>query len=276
MSNPELTVIVPTKNSAGTIQECLRSILSQDFSNIEVVVVDNYSEDDTREVSQGLGVRVVLAGPERSAQRNVGLAEARASSVLFIDSDMVLEPGVCREVWQHLKNPLQMVTVTIPEMSFGATSWARVRAFERKLILGNASVEAPRGFRTLELRAIGGWSEDQVAGEDWELADRFAGRGAITSRTTSQIWHDEGNLNLRKSFVKKRYYAQDLAKMLSQSSHRSSGLLSRFLGRRQAGMLIRHPIKAIQLSLLKAVELSGFAIGIRFPPNGNGKLYGER
>jgi len=49
---PLFSIILPTKNNTRTIEKCLDSILSQTYSNIEVIFVDNFSTDDTYEIAK--------------------------------------------------------------------------------------------------------------------------------------------------------------------------------------------------------------------------------
>src|SRR5437588_11940021 len=89
-----VSVIVPTRNSARTLEECLVSIRSQTHPRLEVIVVDNQSTDTTLQIAERHGDLVDTCGPERSAQRNRGARLARGTYLLFVDSDMKLEPGV--------------------------------------------------------------------------------------------------------------------------------------------------------------------------------------
>ena len=54
MSKPLVSVVVPTFNSERFLEECLRSIREQTYSNVEVIAVDNYSTDKTREIANVL------------------------------------------------------------------------------------------------------------------------------------------------------------------------------------------------------------------------------
>ncbi|HUV83592.1 MAG TPA: glycosyltransferase family A protein [archaeon] len=65
-----VSVIVPTRNSASTIEMCLRSIKKQTYLDIEIIVVDNYSEDGTTEIAKEYGTMVFNKGSERCAQVN--------------------------------------------------------------------------------------------------------------------------------------------------------------------------------------------------------------
>jgi glycosyltransferase involved in cell wall biosynthesis len=92
-----VSVIVPTKNSASTLAECLRSVRAQSYKSNEVIVVDNFSTDGTLAIAQELADHVVVIGPERSAQTNVGARIATGEFVYRVDSDFVLSPGLIGE-----------------------------------------------------------------------------------------------------------------------------------------------------------------------------------
>lgn len=89
------SVIVPTYNSSQTIEKCLDSILNQFDENIEVVVIDDHSKDNTCDIVSSYGHKVKLIrktkneGP--SIARNIGIASCRGDYIVFIDSDDYIE-----------------------------------------------------------------------------------------------------------------------------------------------------------------------------------------
>ena len=98
MRDPLISVITPTWNRARFIQEGLRSVLDQCPDDWEVVVVDDGSTDDTREIVTGLrhpALRYV-SKPHSGAPdtRNLGIENAAGSYLLWLDSDDCLAPGV--------------------------------------------------------------------------------------------------------------------------------------------------------------------------------------
>jgi len=90
-SEPLVSVVVPTFNSERTIEICLRSVNEQSYSNVEVIVVDSYSNDGTREIAEKLGVRIVTTKEKLLGARFKGLEESRGEFVLLMDSDQILE-----------------------------------------------------------------------------------------------------------------------------------------------------------------------------------------
>lgn len=256
-----LTVVVPTKNAVRTIEACLQSIRAQSLESIELIVVDNYSSDGTQEIAEKYADRVIVAGPERSTQRNLGLVAAAGEFVGFIDADMVLTAHVCEQVVTELRSGHRAIVV--PEESFGVGFFARCRKLEKRLYLNNPDVEAARFFPIDLARSIGGYREDLVAGEDWDFSDRMEVAGATISRTQAMILHDDGYISLRETFKKKQYYGKTFGHYLRTRTQERTRRLARPALIRTGLLLGRNPIVGAGLVVLKATEVAGLARGVR-------------
>src|SRR5262245_23185562 len=92
----DLSVIVPVYNAPRELRECLAALTSSFCPGMEIVVADDASTDDTRDVASQMGVRVVRleqnSGP--SAARNYGARHSRGQILLFVDADVVIAPGL--------------------------------------------------------------------------------------------------------------------------------------------------------------------------------------
>ena len=95
-----VSVVVPAFNRARTIRRALRSVLSQDPQPFEVVVVDDASADDTRDVVRDCALRdarvqLISHAERRGAQaaRNTGIGRVSGEWVAFLDSDDEWLPG---------------------------------------------------------------------------------------------------------------------------------------------------------------------------------------
>ena len=88
------SIIIPTYNSARTLDECLKSSLSNNSKYpFEVIVVDKGSTDETLSIAQKHGVKYFIEpGSLRGKARNVGIKQASGDIVCFTDSDCVAPP----------------------------------------------------------------------------------------------------------------------------------------------------------------------------------------
>ncbi|WP_424973105.1 glycosyltransferase family 2 protein [Dinoroseobacter sp. S76] len=94
---PEVSVVIPAYNRAATIEVAIRSVLGQTYDNLEVIIVDDGSDDETVAVAMGLddpriGVLRHRSNAGPSGARNTGILAASAPLVAFQDSDDIWLP----------------------------------------------------------------------------------------------------------------------------------------------------------------------------------------
>jgi len=87
---PLVSVVIPTRNSSRTIEECLSSIQKQSHQTIETIIVDSKSTDDTTEIATARGCKVVSTDWKLLGARYLGGKAAVGDYVLMLDSDQVL------------------------------------------------------------------------------------------------------------------------------------------------------------------------------------------
>jgi glycosyltransferase involved in cell wall biosynthesis len=95
MSEPLVSVIIPTYNRFGVICQTIDNVLAQSYRNIEVIVVDDGSKDGTQESLRAFGNRLRVIGQENagpSAARNRGFDASHGEIIAFQDSDDLWEP----------------------------------------------------------------------------------------------------------------------------------------------------------------------------------------
>lgn len=86
----KVSVVIPTYNRAKYLKQALDSVLAQTHKDLEIIVVDDSSKDNTAEVVSSYGPQVryiVQENRERGAARNRGIDESRGDYVAFLDSD---------------------------------------------------------------------------------------------------------------------------------------------------------------------------------------------
>ncbi len=89
----ELSVVIPCFNASKTIDPCLRSLMNMRRRDLEIIIADDGSVDDTALIAENLGVRVLrLEKHGRAAALNSGIEAAKGKMILFTDSDCLVPP----------------------------------------------------------------------------------------------------------------------------------------------------------------------------------------
>jgi glycosyltransferase involved in cell wall biosynthesis len=259
--SPKVSIIIPTRNSETTLARCLGSVLAQ-TEPVEVIVVDNHSQDGTAAVAEGMGVEVITAGPERSAQRNLGASRSKGAFLFFVDSDMILEPEVVQRCVSAVASG-ESSAIVIPEVSYGLGFFAACRALEKRCYWGDPDIEGARFLDRGSFDRVGGYDEALYAGEDWDLHERLRQSGTRIVRVDSAIAHLVGRVRLRAAFAKKLYYGRSIGRYLRKHPSRAFRQLwpVRAAFVKNWRMLARHPVLASGLVVLKTVELAGLVLG---------------
>lgn len=109
---PLFSIVIPTYNSEKYISKCLDSILSQSFSNYEIIIIDDDSRDDTKKIISNYKnknyKKIIFfqfkknKGPGEA--RNKGIKEAKGKYILFVDSDDSLIEDSLLSLEKHILN----------------------------------------------------------------------------------------------------------------------------------------------------------------------------
>ncbi|MDQ3754831.1 MAG: glycosyltransferase family 2 protein [Acidobacteriota bacterium] len=134
-NNPDVTIVISTYNRAAELRPALDSVLAQQTGGVcyEVIVVDNNSTDDTRQVVESLiatapvPLRYVFEGrPGIPHGRNAGIEAARASIIAFTDDDNRVAPDWVQQIKRALDAHPEVDYVggrVLPEWSDEPPSW---------------------------------------------------------------------------------------------------------------------------------------------------------
>jgi glycosyltransferase involved in cell wall biosynthesis len=107
-NTPSISVIIPARNAAGTLADQLDALVPQCTADVEVIIVDNGSTDDTASVAASYRVVHVVHCHRRGANaaRNVGVRSAVGERLLFCDADDVVADGWVDEMSRGLDEHL--------------------------------------------------------------------------------------------------------------------------------------------------------------------------
>ena len=204
MANVSVSVVIPTRNSAGTLGDTLRALRGQSDApdNFELILADCRSSDGTQEIGRKFGA-TILNTPRRgpAAARNVGLLRASGEIIAYLDSDTIPTRRWLHEITIPFKDPTAIVvggkSISFrPEtsaerfMSTLRVEWNTIARPDFPFIESmNMAVRRESALR------IGGWAEDMLTAEDLDftlrLIRKFAAR--LVYAPKALIFHRQEN-----------------------------------------------------------------------------------
>lgn len=107
MDNSKISVIIPLYNSEKFIKNCVDSVLNQSYKNIELIVINDGSTDDSLEICKRIKDNRLLLISQNNfgapSARNNGLKNATGEYIMFLDSDDVLEKDAIEKLYKKIK-----------------------------------------------------------------------------------------------------------------------------------------------------------------------------
>ena len=259
IEGPLISIVIPTYNSSRTIGQCLESVKEQTYKNIEIIVCDNFSDDDTVDVAKRYGARVLSRGWERAAQKNFGAKHANGDILYFIDSDFVLEQDTVRRCVQSIGNADAVVTMN---RSRGEGVWAKSIAYKRELLTDEESVIAARFLRRVSFFKVGGFKEELIVGEDIDLHRRLVVAGFRVRRVDAVEWHVGEPETFRELVLRNYYYGKGLRKYLRENKRAIVGHLNPFKTAFVAGFLKNPSPLVISLAVVQITTYITSLLGL--------------
>ncbi|NER49269.1 MAG: glycosyltransferase family 2 protein [Symploca sp. SIO1A3] len=186
MAAETISIIIPVINEATTIKKVLVRLSS--IQNVEVIVVDGGSQDETRTIAQSLGVKVISTTAGRAHQMNIGAAAATGDILLFLHADTSLPPRFDILIRQTLQNAQTIAGAF--ELRIDA-QLRGLRFIEKMVNWRSRFFAMPYGDQAIFLRAatfkqIGGFANLPIM-EDFELMRCLKSRGKITILSASVL-----------------------------------------------------------------------------------------
>jgi uncharacterized protein len=198
----KISIVIPALNEARSIAKVLASIHS--LPNLEIILVDGGSIDDTVSIAQGFDIKVLSSPPGRACQMNVGAKAATGEILLFLHADTFLPLGFETMVRSTLQPPLRGEN---PAPVAGAFTLqiddplSILRSIERLVAWRSKWRQMPYGDQAIFLTAatfweLGGFVEMPIM-EDFELIRRLQRRGRIETLaapvvTSARRWLKRG------------------------------------------------------------------------------------
>ena len=188
----EVTIIIPVYNRAAVVGDTLNSVVAQTHRPLQVVLVDNYSTDNTlqvlgtfKKVHPGDGFNVEIVREEHhtaGAARNRGFEHATGEWVLFFDSDDQMKPGLVESYVNVIKRAeeqgktLDLIsarsTLVFPDGSQRQAPFHKSDLFANHILHGQLATQR-YAVRREFFAQTDGWNIDLPGWNDWELGLRL-------------------------------------------------------------------------------------------------------
>jgi cellulose synthase/poly-beta-1,6-N-acetylglucosamine synthase-like glycosyltransferase/peptidoglycan/xylan/chitin deacetylase (PgdA/CDA1 family) len=187
-----VTVLIPAHNEAKCIEATVRSMVNSDHPDIQVIVVDDGSTDDTVAIVESLGIPNVEVIRQPNSGKffalNMGLVRARHDIVIMVDADTVFEPSTITALIQPFRDPTVGAVAgnakvgnrrgflpRLQHIEYTISSAVERRMFTRLQTMG-CIPGAVGAFRRRAIISVGGMSRETLA-EDTDITMALARAG---------------------------------------------------------------------------------------------------
>lgn len=191
----KVSIVTISFNQAEFLESCIRSVLEQDYSEIEYIVVDPGSTDGSREIIEKYRNRIahVLFDPDRGPADglNKGFAKASGDIYGYLNSDDLLLPGTISRIAEEFENRPKDGVLSGHGCKIDAKGRVVQKTFSHRFnpvmyVLGACVlVQQSTFFRAQEFRRVGGFNTDNRVSWDGELWFEMALAGVRFNRIHS-------------------------------------------------------------------------------------------
>ena len=287
---PKVSAIITTFNRAAFLKEAVKSVLNQSFTDLELLILDNSSTDNTEEVVRGFDddrIRYIKHEPMNIAQaRNLGVREAAGEYVAFLDDDdQWLKDKIGRqlEVFASGDEKLGLVYGGYIKMDAQGREFdvrkpvlrgKILKVLLRQTVPFTGSASNPM-IRKSAIDELGGYNNEVVTGEDWELYLRLAEKHDIdfTDAPVVRICSHEGprlcdrleeQARLELMLVERfKYIFEKDRKLMSYYLQRIGGKYIRVGSMEKGRSYLRQALKVYPLNYIAVLQYLLSILGIR-------------
>lgn len=176
-SHKKVSIIIPCYNQAQYLPETVQSVLDSTFQNLEIIIVNDGSTDNTEEIAQLLTEQypkvqyLSLKNSGPSVARNRGINKSSGTFILPLDADDLISKDYIEQATQVLTERPEVKVVYCEAEKFGSKEgpW-RLKPFSLDRLAKDNMIFVSAFYRKSDWEACGGYDEDFIWGrEDWEF-----------------------------------------------------------------------------------------------------------
>ena len=207
---PRVSVVIPVRNRTEEIETCLQSLSNVSYprENLEIIVVDDGSDDNTPEIADRFSVKLFRMENRKGASfcRNYGAQKAQSEIVCFLDSDCVVDNLWLKELMSVFRDPRVGACGGLVDSYEDTSNLDRYEQVKSSLNMGAVTKDSRDGDRFFYIPScsmavrmslfsrLGGFREEMEVGEDVDLCWRIIDAGhVIEYRPAAKIYHRHRN-----------------------------------------------------------------------------------
>lgn len=220
-TNPLVTIVVPCYNEELVLENCVRSLKRQTYTNTEIMLVDDGSSDLTQKLGTHLAERydnvqlLTKSNGGKASALNAGIARTRGSIVICMDADSMFPTTTVEQLVLSFQDPdidaiggnVRVANRTNTMGRHQAAEYISGLTIQRRTFAHLGCMQVISGalgaFRRDALETIGGYSEDTIV-EDMDITVSLAKAGLNVSYNPDAIAYTEAPERVG-DFLKQRY-----------------------------------------------------------------------
>lgn len=278
--HPLVTVVITTFNCEKYVEETIQSALGQDYPNLEIILVDDGSSDNTLAIAERFlpVIQIVRqtnsGGP--SKPRNTGLGMAKGDFIFFLDGDDLLEPertkrqvealechpdaAICVGDYRNFKDGVvgnghfsscPQLSKMFKESATGDTLVFSKGDAANLLLNENFTITVSVMYRTELVRERHGFSEQLRACEDYHLNYRIAANHRVVAIYEPVFRRRIHDANVSSStFFMLYHYAKSRTLLMQEETNANRALILRTLARAYCRSYIKLCLQKSEYQLL--------------------------
>ncbi|WP_162197679.1 glycosyltransferase [Methanosarcina mazei] len=198
-SKPSISFCIPTKNEGEDLPNCLESIVNQNYDNIEIIIVDGYSSDNTVEIAKKYGCNIYYDSVSLANARQISIEKSSRDIVAIWDADIIIpHKNWLKDAVKCFLIDEKISTVWPTYIAPPTGSWAQKCQISHSMLIFKDRIEKNRGvfgggnclFRRNHVLSAGGFDTSYNFGEDMILAKRLKYAGYKVVQYDDPVIHD--------------------------------------------------------------------------------------
>lgn len=212
-----VSIIISTYNEESDIEKCLESLSQQTYKEMEIIVVDDGSRDNTVQKLQNSKTPKLQILKQNhkgaGAARNTGAREAKGDILVFVDADMTFGKDFIAKLVEPIEKGDAIGTFSKDEYlmnkdNIWAKCWNINRGFPPDKMHPDNYPDTQKVFRAIlksEFEKAGGFNEKAGYNDDWTLSEKLGKEAVVAS---GAIFYHKNPGNLSEVYVQSKWMAK--------------------------------------------------------------------